>query len=35
MTDLQELLLDKAMKGIMSLSFELADICQRDLRARV
>lgn len=34
-TDLQELLLDEAMKGIMRLSSELADVCQRYLQARV
>lgn len=27
--------LDEAMKGIMCLSSELADVCQRDLQARV
>lgn len=27
--------LDEVMKGIMRLSSELADICQRDLQARV
>lgn len=27
--------LDEAMKGTVCLSSELADICQRDLRARV
>lgn len=27
--------LDEAMKGIMCLSSQLADVCQRDLQARV
>lgn len=34
-TDLQELLLDEAMKGIMCLSSKLADFCQRNLWTRV